>query len=290
MARRKLLRGAHQKVRTPLEPRSTTICINTKTDERGRLKTCDVECQSAKRSVHHIIPSLGVTSPSSRLSFDSELQSRHYRLTISKPISMAAPPPDEKTFRTYTTSDAEKYAQHRQEYSEALYQSIYTYHTSTGGKLDTVVDLGCGRKQPLLHSPRPPKFSCALLLVCPNNKHPDSNTRPHPQAGIATFKLAETFGTTIGLDPSEGMISAARSLATEKAPSGGSGVRFEVSTAEDISADLIPDGSVDLITAATCAHVSLCSPRGALKGHFWADPTTTLCRHGEQQVSNSPGP
>lgn len=76
-------------------------------------------------------------------------------------------------------------------------------------------------------------------------------------AGIATFKLAETFKTTIGLDPSEGMISTARALASEKKASGGPVVRFEVSTAEDISAELIPDGSVDLITAATCAHVSL---------------------------------
>lgn len=77
-------------------------------------------------------------------------------------------------------------------------------------------------------------------------------------AGIATFKLAETFKTTIGLDPSEGMISTARALASEKQSSGGRLVSFEVSTAEDISAELIPDGSVDLITAATCAHVSFC--------------------------------
>lgn len=73
-------------------------------------------------------------------------------------------------------------------------------------------------------------------------------------AGIATFKLAETFKTTIGLDPSEGMISAARSLITERAPNG-SVVKFHVSRAEDISTELISDGSVDLITAATCAHV-----------------------------------
>lgn len=77
-------------------------------------------------------------------------------------------------------------------------------------------------------------------------------------AGIATFKLAETFKTIIGLDPSEGMISTARALASEKQSSSGPVVSFEVSTAEDISAELIPDGSVDLITAATCAHVSFC--------------------------------
>lgn len=59
---------------------------------------------------------------------------------------MARSVPTEKTFRAYTTSDAQKYAQHRLPYSDALYQSIYKYHTSMGGKLDTVVDLGCGRK------------------------------------------------------------------------------------------------------------------------------------------------
>lgn len=129
---------------------------------------------------------------------------------------MAASTREEKTFRAYTSSDAEKYARHRQQYSDALYQSIYSYHLSTGGKLDTVVDLGCG-------------------------------------PGTATLKLAETFNTTIGLDPSEGMISAARALINEKGPNGPV-VRFDVSTAENISSELTPDGSVDLITAATCAH------------------------------------
>lgn len=87
---------------------------------------------------------------------------------------------------------------------------------------------------------------------------PDSDINPL-LAGIATFKLAETFKTTIGLDPSEGMISTARELAAENQATGGPVVRFEVSTAEDISPELIPDGSVDLITAATCAHVSFLS-------------------------------
>lgn len=57
------------------------------------------------------------------------------------------------------------------------------------------------------------------------------------------------------------MITAGRALAANKAPSPGFyPVRFEVSTAEDVSADLIPDSSVDLITAATCAHVRLKTP------------------------------
>lgn len=121
----------------------------------------------------------------------------------------------EKTFRAYTKDQGHNYAQHRLKYSQGLYNDIISHHTSSGGKLETALDLGCG-------------------------------------PGIATFAIAPNFSNTIGLDPSEGMISAARSLSSE--PVKGS-VRFEVSTAEDIDPALVPDGSVDLITAATCAHV-----------------------------------
>lgn len=124
----------------------------------------------------------------------------------------------EKTFRAYTKDQGQNYAQHRLKYSQALYDSIISHHTSTGGKLENAVDLGCG-------------------------------------PGTATFAIARSFGNTIGLDPSEGMISTARSfLGSEQITSN---VKFEVSTAEDIDHALVPDGSVDLITAATCAHVSL---------------------------------
>lgn len=123
----------------------------------------------------------------------------------------------EKTFRSYTKDQGQTYAQHRMKYSQALYDSIISHHTSTGGKLENALDLGCG-------------------------------------PGTATFAVARTFDNTIGLDPSEGMVSAARSFLSQEQI--GSNVRFEVSTAEDIDPALVPDGSVDLITAATCAHVS----------------------------------
>ncbi|KAK7747379.1 hypothetical protein SLS53_001633 [Cytospora paraplurivora] len=100
-------------------------------------------------------------------------------------------------------------------YSQALYDDIISHHTSTGGKRETVLDVGCG-------------------------------------PGIATFALAQFFDNAIGLDPSEGMISTARSLLATEQPK--PNVRFELSTAEDIDPTIIPDSSVDLITAATCAH------------------------------------
>lgn len=126
---------------------------------------------------------------------------------------------EEKTFRSYSKKDAAQYAEARWQYSDALYQTVISHHTSTGGKLDTVVDIGCG-------------------------------------PGLATFRLVPYFSTVIGLDPSEGMISEARSALDAFEQPGTTSIRFETSTAEDISSTLIPDGSVDLITAATCAHVS----------------------------------
>lgn len=151
---------------------------------------------------------------------------------------MSQPTNVEKTFRSYSAQDAAKYAQARLRYSEALYQSILAYHTSSpsststtatgtdggsGKQLDTVVDIGCG-------------------------------------PGIATFKLADYCNNVLGLDPGEAMIDAARAqLAEDEAKHGAAkkaNIRFEVSTAEDIDATLVPDASVDVITAATCAHVS----------------------------------
>lgn len=130
---------------------------------------------------------------------------------------MASQTETEKTFRSYTKDQGQNYAQHRPKYSQALYDDIISHHMSTGGRLENALDVGCG-------------------------------------PGIATFAVAQSFANTIALDPSEGMITTARSLLSKEQTKGN--VRFEVSTAEDIDPALVPDGSVDLITAATCAHVS----------------------------------
>ncbi|KAI1410058.1 S-adenosyl-L-methionine-dependent methyltransferase [Hypoxylon sp. FL1857] len=122
----------------------------------------------------------------------------------------------EETFRTYTQAQGETYAADRPRYSQKLFTIIIDHHTSTGGQLGTIVDVGCG-------------------------------------TGQATRDLAPYFANAVGLDPSEGMISAARS-SSEPATSP---IRFEVSAAENLGSGLespIADGSVDLITAATAAH------------------------------------
>jgi SAM-dependent methyltransferase len=124
----------------------------------------------------------------------------------------------EKTFRSYTPEQGAAYAQNRYGYNPELYQLILDHHTSTGGQLNTILDVGCG-------------------------------------PGTAVRELAPHFSHAIGLDPSEGMISTARSLGGASSTS--EPINFQVSTAESLGSQLsppIPDSSIDLITAATAAH------------------------------------
>ncbi|OCL01852.1 methyltransferase domain-containing protein [Glonium stellatum] len=133
-------------------------------------------------------------------------------------MSHPAPFSPEKTFRSYTHEQGAKYAQRRPSYHPNLYQTIIDHHTSTGGQLDILLDVGCG-------------------------------------PGTAVRGLAPHFTHAVGLDPSEGMISTARSLGGVASTS--EPIRFDVSTAEDLGQHLSPpilNASVDLITASTAAH------------------------------------
>jgi ubiquinone/menaquinone biosynthesis C-methylase UbiE len=126
----------------------------------------------------------------------------------------------EKTFKSFTKDQGDNYAQYRRGYHPDLYKRIINHHTSTGGELNTILDVGCG-------------------------------------PGTASRALAPQFAHAIGIDPSEGMINTARSLAGASSTS--EPIRFEISTAEDLGSHLSPpveDSSVDLITASTAAHVS----------------------------------
>ncbi len=137
---------------------------------------------------------------------------------MADPAPTLAPFSPEKTFRSYTHAQGATYAQNRRGYHSKLYQIIIDHHTSTGGQPTTILDVGCG-------------------------------------PGTAIRELAPRFNHAIGLDPSEGMISTARSLGGVSSTS--QPIRFEVSTAEDLGSQLsppIPDSSVDIIIAATAAH------------------------------------
>lgn len=136
-------------------------------------------------------------------------------------ITPARPTPPslrEATFRAFTEKQGADYAQNRRDYHSDVYQAIIDHHTSTGGELSVLLDVGCG-------------------------------------PGTAVRSLAPLFAHAIGIDPSAGMIATARSLGGTTAAS--DQIRFEVSAAEDLGSALsppVPDGSVDLLTASTAAH------------------------------------
>lgn len=133
-------------------------------------------------------------------------------------LTSGVPEVSEKTFSAYNKSQGQAYAAARPDYHPHLYEVLLDHHVSSGGQLDTAIDLGCG-------------------------------------PGQASRGLAPHFNHVLGLDPSQGMIETARSLGGSTSTS--EPIRFEVGTATDLGRSLSPpvqDGSVDLITAANAAH------------------------------------
>ncbi|KAG0646662.1 methyltransferase [Hyphodiscus hymeniophilus] len=124
--------------------------------------------------------------------------------------------PVDKTFRFFTKSQGTEYAKIRPGYHSDLYKNIIEHHTSTGGKLDTVLDIGCGR---------------------------------------ATCELASHFTHAVGLDPSEGMIKNARDLAPNSSTTESIRFEISTAEelGSHLSPP-INNCSIDLITAATAAH------------------------------------
>lgn len=135
-------------------------------------------------------------------------------LTAPAPTSV----PRENTFRKYTAEQGKVYAKGRPVYDDCLYDIIINHHKSTGGRLDTLLDIGTG-------------------------------------PGTVARGLGPRFKQVIGLDPAAGMIAAARSFGGVSGNS--EPIRFDVSTAEELGPNLSPavaDSSVDLVTAASAAH------------------------------------
>ncbi|KAK1833718.1 S-adenosyl-L-methionine-dependent methyltransferase [Podospora conica] len=137
---------------------------------------------------------------------------------MSEAVPPSVPISDERTFRSYTSQQGANYAEVRRDYHPSLYETIKNHHLSTGGQLQSLLDVGCG-------------------------------------PGRATRSLATHFDHAVGIDPSEGMITTA--LALENTGSKVGPIRFAVSSAEALGCDLdppVPEASVDLLTAATAAH------------------------------------
>lgn len=122
----------------------------------------------------------------------------------------------EDIFRAYTAAQGQNYSIVRPGYSPELFKIIINHHTSTGGQLHTVVDVGCG-------------------------------------PGQATKDLAPFFKNTIGLDPSEGMIDTARASAKSANLPIRFEVSSAEALGIDLEPP-ISDCSVDLVTVATAAH------------------------------------
>jgi trans-aconitate 3-methyltransferase len=129
-------------------------------------------------------------------------------------------PTTEHVFSKFNADQGKAYVQARPDYHPYVYETIINKHKSTGGQLDTILDIGCG-------------------------------------PGFAVRALAPHFQHAIGLDPSEGMIATARSTSSGVVTASNQPIRFEISTAESLGQNLspvVPDASVDLITASNAAH------------------------------------
>ncbi|UNI13606.1 Trans-aconitate 3-methyltransferase [Purpureocillium takamizusanense] len=137
-------------------------------------------------------------------------------MAASHSSNASGPKVSEQTFSSYDQSQGQKYVQARHDYSPHVYQAVFEQHTSTGGRPDTLLDVGCG-------------------------------------PGLVARALAPRFAHVIGLDPSEGMLAVASSLGGTS--STGDPIRWERGAAEDLDKlpGLAP-ASVDLITAANAAH------------------------------------
>ncbi|KIW73511.1 hypothetical protein PV04_01624 [Phialophora macrospora] len=167
-------------------------------------------------------------------------------------------PNRDPTFRNYDAASAQRYLQHRPGYADKLIELVISHHTSSGGDLDLVLDVGCG-------------------------------------PGIATRSLAPHFQHAIGADPGQSMIETARTVPCST--KSGEPITYEVCAAEALSGlsalrRFSTDGSssVDLITAATAAHwfdmprfwgeaAKILKPGGSVivwcQGAATVDPNTT---------------
>ena len=117
------------------------------------------------------------------------------------------------TFRDYNHIQAKQYAESRLSYSSKLYNTILRHHADTGGRFNTLLDVGCG-------------------------------------PGNATRDLAPSFDTVMGIDPGVEMIDLARQLGgTSKTDQC---IQFQVGTAEDCAnvPGITAENSVDLLVSA----------------------------------------
>lgn len=120
----------------------------------------------------------------------------------------------ESTFRNYDALQAQSYADYRKAYDQRLIELVVKTHTSTGGELHKVLDIGCG-------------------------------------PGLATRQIAGYFQEVDGIDAGASMIEKAKTTPCFSAK--GTQASFYVCNSEEIDKLFEPE-SIDLITVATAAH------------------------------------
>ena len=128
---------------------------------------------------------------------------------------------EESTFRSYTPALAKAYAAGRESYDENLFKVILDKHTSTGGAMQVLLDVGCG---------------------------PGNSTRP----------LAKHFASAFGIDPSPEMVNTAKNLSTKfpQETASGESITFSVGKAEDMDGPFRQPGyGVDLLTSGMAVRV-----------------------------------
>lgn len=101
----------------------------------------------------------------------------------------------ENPWGSFSSEQGKAYSRNRRSYAPKLYEIVLNFHRSTGGRLQSLVDVGCG-------------------------------------PGVAVRDLGRYFETAIGLDASQGMIDTARSIGGSAASGP---IQYTLSKAEDMN-------------------------------------------------------
>jgi SAM-dependent methyltransferase len=142
------------------------------------------------------------------------------------------------TFRNYGNQQAAAYATNRGSYSLDIHQQVLEYHTDHGGKLGTVLDVGCG-------------------------------------TGQATRPLGSFFSQATGCDPGVEMIAQAREIGGKTKDR--AEIQYEVLGAEELEqSTTVEPGSVDLLAAAMAVNLYFLNYTHLISD-VYCRPTGSIC-------------
>ncbi|GAA5945145.1 hypothetical protein JCM3775_004870 [Rhodotorula graminis] len=138
------------------------------------------------------------------------------------------------------TFDAAAYSASRPSYPRALLDHVVAFldrappSTTTSTPPTTLVDLGCG-----------PGLSTFDWLSLPSSSSSSSTS--------TSTTTSPRFERIIGIDPSPGMVAAARTILADRDPTPSADIRFEVARGDKLDG-VVDDSTVDLVIAGQAAH------------------------------------